>query len=70
VEEPDHPEMNMELSFGSGDAVMVWDFVFAVPKTAMLQSVRFAGVTFEVGGVRDLDPGTRVTPGRQPRQAR
>lgn len=71
---------DVELTFGSGKAVaarattdekvMVWDFVFAVPKAANLRSVRFGAVTFDLGGVRDLDPGTRVMPGEQTRQKR
>lgn len=64
------PEIDTELTFGSGDQVMVWDFVFAVPKAAKLQSVRFGAVSFDLGGVRDLDPGTRVTPGIHSRQSR
>jgi hypothetical protein len=65
-----HTNMDMELTFGSGDQVMVWDFLFAVPKSAVLRSVRLGATTFALAGVRDLDPETRVTPGRHERQTR
>jgi hypothetical protein len=64
------PNRDVELTFGSGEDGMVWDFVFAVPKTAMLRSLRLGSITYDLGGVRDLDPSTRVTPGRHTRQGR
>ena len=63
-------DTDWEFSFGTGERVMVWDFIFSVPKTATLQSVRVGAITFDLGGVRDLDPDTRLTPGTHPRQTR
>ena len=57
-------DTSLELTLGGGDNTMVWDFVFAVPKTAVLESFRLASATFDLGGIRELEPGARLTPGR------
>ncbi len=61
-------DTSWELTFGGGDNAMVWDFVFAVPKTAVLESFRLASATFELGRVRELDPDGRLSPGRHPKK--
>lgn len=61
-------DMDMDFSLGGGERVMVWDFTFAVPKTASLNSLRLGSAEFDLGGVRELEPNARMTPGSHPRR--
>jgi hypothetical protein len=63
-----HTDTDWELTVGGRDNVMVWDFVFALPKTTVLESFRLMSSTFDLGGIRDLEPDARLQPGRHPKQ--
>lgn len=46
---------DMDFTLGGKDSKMAWDFNFAVPKTASLDTLRIGTATFKLGGVRELD---------------
>jgi len=48
-------DSDMEFTLGGNDSKMPWDFHFAVPKSAMLDTLRIGTATFKLGGVRELD---------------
>ena len=61
-----HSDGDMDFTLGSSSSKMVWDFDFAVPKTARLATLRVGSATFDLGGVRELDAAARTKAGVGP----